>query len=376
MPQPQKPIDGAAKPKLVATLEAQLGSAMGLRLPPVERALGRRDAASLALAWLALTGAATLLAAWWSSAGGPPEGGHARLLSLNLWNCLHFAGLIAVGRLATGQVIDIVRRDILPFASDDFAAAVDEALTRRFTFLHFHALPYLSVPISLAAGTWAIWDDIHPTDWPAVSLTPDFLLWAAVSSFIYFTCTRVLVTAAFPRTFSTALDGERQRLFVLGAAESPLVRGLERLNRAVLIFWAIVFLVLATVMLLLLPDEPFRLSADSPYLFVLIPVVAFFAIGGGTLVYLESESAIRTVLRRETLERAEPIQRQIEALMRGPAADGQETLARIDGLRKLHDQILAGGRYGSRLGTFVSLALPFAMPATAQLERLFQWLRQ
>ena len=45
--------------------------------------------------------------------------------------------------------------------------------------------------------------------------------------------------------------------------------------------------------------------------------------------------------------------------------------ARLDRLTRLHEQILAGGRYGSRAGQAVSLVLPLTLPAIGVIEKIF-----
>jgi hypothetical protein len=195
------------------------------------------------------------------------------------------------------------------------------------------------------------------------------LFWSVAVAVIAYLMMRVVVTATFPRLFAAALERERQSLYPPCPAKSALVQGLARLNRTLLACWTIVFVVLATIMLLSRLPEPFGLDGRSPYLFVVMPLLAIFSLGLGALVYLDSESMIANALKRYSLERAEALQREIITLMNAGAEADERTAARLDRLTRLHDQILAGGNYGSRIGTGISVVLPL-LPAISLIEKL------
>lgn len=357
-----------AKAALIADLEDRFGTTMGVRLTLLERLVRSRGAVPLALAWLLLYGAAAGLVVWWAN-DGRVDGGHAKLASLLAWETVHFAVLIAITRLLTTQVLDIVRGDILPFASDRYAASVRTLLAERHASPQARFGPHIVAAIVLAASVWAIRAEIEPVWWTARPFPVDLLFWAASTLLLAYLAMRVVVTATFPRAFAAALEQDLHCLYPLAAADSPLVRGLARLDRTLLVFWALVFPVMASVMLLILPGERFGLASHSPYLFILIPIIGFFSLGVGAQVYLGSESAIGTAVRRCSLERAQALQREIVVLIDGPGDEA--SLARLDRLTRLHDQIMAGGRYGSRFGTTVSLILPLVLPAIAIVEKLF-----
>lgn len=363
--------EGGAKAALIAALEDRLGTAMGVRLTLLEKLIGTSAAPAIALAWLLLYGALAGLVLWWTNDGRmPAEVGHARIASLTVWNALHFPVLVAVTVVATRRVLDIVRRDILPFASDDYAAAVGAALARRYSAADYRLMPYAVAPAVVAAALWSIRGDIAPLWWTAPRFPLDLAFWTATILYYAFLSMRVTLTTTFPLDFAAALERERQNLYPPRAVDSPLVQGLARLNRTLLVYSALIFLVLATIMLLVvLPAESFRLPGHSRYLFVVIPLLAFFSVGLGTLVYLGSESAIAVALRRFSLERAQALQDEIIALLDRPGDEASS--ARIERLSRLHDQIIAGGRYGSRAGKIVSVALPLTMPAIGLIERLF-----
>jgi hypothetical protein len=361
------PSDRHSKSALIAALENRLGDALGPRLGPLERLVRSRGAVPLALGWLLLNGAAAILVLLWANQGGRPEGGHARLASLIAWNAIHLPPLIVIARLSTIHVLDIVRRDVLPFASGDYAEAVRAALAETYAAPHVRIAPYAVAVAVVATSLWTLRDEIAPVWWTP-TIAPDLAFWTAAIFLAAVLNMKVVVVAVFPRAFAAALEVDQHSLYPPAAADSPLVRGLARLNRALLAFWAASFAVLASIMLLALLDPPFGLGPHSPYLFILIPLFGFFSIGLGTHNYLASEAAIATTLRRFSLERAAALQREIAPLLE---RSDDEAGARLDRLTRLHDQVIAGGRYGSRFWKIVSIALPLALPAVSLAEKLF-----
>jgi hypothetical protein len=144
---------------------------MGVRLTLLEKLVGT-GAGALAMAWLVAYGAAAALILCWSNHGLMAQGGHAKLASLIAWNVAHFAALIAITRIVTPRSLEIVRRDILPFASDDYANSVVAVLARRHASLSFRLMPYVVATLGTAAAIWSIRGDINPVWWDA----PEFPL--------------------------------------------------------------------------------------------------------------------------------------------------------------------------------------------------------
>lgn len=365
----RQPQSEPAKAALVAMLERRLGTTMGVRLTLFEKLVGT-GAGALAIAWLVAYGAAGALILCWSNSGLMFQDGHAKLASLIVWNIVHFAALIAITRVATPRALEIVRRDILPFASDDFANAVASALARRYASLSFRLVPYLVATVGAAAAIWSIRGDIEPVWWNAREFPLDLLFWSATLFYTSLMSMWVVETATFPREFAAAIEQDREAFYPPDAAHSPLIQGLARLNRTILAYWGFVFLILATIMLLVLPPEPFGLTGHSPFLFILFPILAFFSLGGGALIYLESEFLIADAVRRCSQERVNELQREIVALLNGRQDGDEGSAAQLERLMRLHDRMIAGGRYGSRFGTAFGVALPFVFPAIGLIEKL------
>lgn len=359
---------GDAGQALIAALENRLGTLMGVRLGPLERLIRSRAPVPLALALLLLQGAGAGLVIWWSSGDPAAKGAHARLAGLLIWY-LHFPFLAAVGRIYTIRCLDIVRSDIIPFASERYAEAAREALAAQDATLAARLVPPLSALFFLGACLFTLRVDLAPALAAAPNFPPDLLFWAGTVLVSCYLEMRVVVVGVFPRAFADALELDRDRLYPPDAADTPLVQGLARLNRTVLGFFVIAFLVWSSIMLLLVPSAPLGFEAHSPFLFVLVPIVGFCSVGVGALVYLTAEARIGTILRRYAQERAAALQREVVALLDPPWDDA--SAARLDRLTRLHEQILAGGRYGSRAGQAVSLLLPLTLPAISVFEKIF-----
>lgn len=359
-----------AKAALTVALERRLGATMGVRTLLEKLAGG--DAAVLATAWMLLSAVPAALVVWWVNEGWPTDPGHARIASLLAWHVIIFPILVAMTRVATMRVLDVVRRDILPFASADYAAAVGAALAKEDPPWRVRLLCYSIALLVVVASLWTLRDEFAPVWFDAPSLPLDLLLWVLMSFYYATLQMRVVITATFPRAFAAALEEDCSALYPLCALDSPLVRGLARLNRTLLLYWVIVFSAWATVLLLVLLREPFALSPQSPYLFIMVPVVAFFSVGGGALVYLQSEAAIRIALRRFSLAKAVGLQEEIVALLDRAEGGDEASAARLERLTRMHDQVIAGGRYGSRLGTTVGVLLPFVFPLIGLVKELWR----
>lgn len=371
MPPQPKQEDEDPKQQLIVALEERLGVTMGMRPPGLERLFGVYGAYRLAWTWLVLHSviAAALL---WPILDRLAQSPHPKLVGLILWGSLFFFAVIMISGLMTRRVVDIVGRDILRFASDEYAAAVSERLGNQSRLQLIRAGPFVLASIAWAAGAGALYLDIRPAAgaWPEMS--PDLLIWAICSFYLYFTASRGMAASTFVFCFAGALEEEREFLFPFGV-ESPLVQGMARLNRNLLAYWAMNFLAAATILLLVLPGEPF-FNAGSAYLFFLAPTVAGFSLGLSSFIYLRSEDIIGTAVRRYAFERADLLQREISGLLKGPVPANAAAAAKVERLVSLHDRILAEGRYQSRVGIAFSLVLPL-VPVIAALAKLIELLR-
>jgi hypothetical protein len=345
-------------------LRRVLGRAMGVRLLPVlVREPGRPALA--AASWLVGYGALwALLHFLQSGTSVTPD----PLLSLLGWGALYFAAAIYLALSTTERIYDIVRRDILPHASDAYAAAVADGLGRAYPAPLLVGLPLLVGAGAVAAAYYALVIDVAQTNWPSA----ERILWW-VSYFLYFWAAAVSVVAArFYGVFARHLEVDKERFYVLGAADTPLVKGLARLGTQVLLFWVLIFLIMLSSLVLAALPEGWRIPHNSWLLFLMVPVCSFFSLGFGSIVYLDSESVIRATLRRFANEEVRVLQGASNALLDPRNGKLPDAAERLELLAGWHDRILAGGNYGSRIWASVSIALPLLLPLASAIIRIFK----
>ena len=370
-------MDGALPSKqheddkqLLAALDRVLGSAMGVRVPFIDRP-GKWAPFTAALAWL------VFYAATWLTVDhfGGTTPSQSRLVTLIAWGGCYFAGALYLARSATSRLIETVRRDILPHASPGYAKAVTRELNLRFGPLQQYILPLLAASAAMVATWWAIEHDLKQGTGALFKGHPEFILFS-LSYFGYFLTAGIAVVAArFYSSFAGNLRRESPFFYVMGAADTPLVKGLAKLGAQVLAFWALIFLlILSSMLLAFAPPDQFELTRNSRFLFLLVPVAGFFSLGFGSMIYLRTENRIRVTLQRFAYRQAGEMRERSNAIIdseAGRCPDRDEEAAKaLERLTQWHDRILAGGRYGSRAGATISIALPLILPLLTLLIKL------
>jgi hypothetical protein len=375
-----------AEIQLAAAVRRILGSSMGVRYWPIKK--GSEDVHELrgapnplvsAAHWLIVYPFLALILFWslfWLLNGVHSRGGTSvppHLLSLLLWGGLYFSAAIFLAQNVTLKIYDTVRYDILPHASASYVEAVTKDLDTSYGPRFLLWLPLAVASVSLIAALMALRldPDIAPL-FADYRQLPALVVWS-LSYFLYFAAAAVAVVAGrFYSTFARHLEIDRSTFYLLRAVDTPLVRGLAKLGAQVLTFWVCIFLaILSSMLLAVLPIGVYRLPPDSVLLFTMVPITGFFSLGFGTLVYLDTEARIRSNLQRFVHKQARILQEKVNALSwpaKGRPLSGAVSLER---LAALHDQILAGGRYGSRASAAVSIALPLLMPVASLVVSLF-----
>ena len=317
------------------------------------------------------------------SSGAPSD---PRFVGLVGWALVYFTAVLFFTRLATLRSFDIVRRDILPYATPAYVAAVADDLERRDTALMRWVVPLLVALLAGAASTMAqdyecprivgsrFAGTVECPLTASARFGPVRLFWTVIGFYLSFVAARGVLVGRFYEPFARRLDLAREKFYVLGAAETPLVRGVAGLARQMLILWAMIFLAILSIMLLgaeFLGD--YRFQGRSPLLWFVVPTAGFASVGYGSLLYLRSEAAIRETLRRFAAAQAEALQRLANARLDPAAGRLPEDSDEAEQLSAWHDRILAGARYGNRLGTVLSVALPFVMPLLSLVRALLGW---
>ncbi len=295
---------------------------------------------------------------------------HARLISVLAYGGLYFSARAYISSYTTIRVKATIEKDIIPYASAALLEAVAADLECRVNPVRRIIRPMLVALLCAAAGIIAFAQDLGVSRAEVVAPAPLFAILLFFFSFVI--SARSAGAAGFYTSFAERLETEpSDNFFVLGAADSPLVEGLAKLASQVLVFWALIFVAILSSLALALPwPGDFGFERNSYFLIVFIPVAGFVTLGMGSLVYLRSEAKIRSALRSFTERQAAVLQQRINALLDPLAGRIPADASEIEQLIQWHDRILAGGRYGSRLGTAVSIALPFILPAISLVSTL------
>jgi hypothetical protein len=260
-----------AKERLLGEIRRTLHGGMGMRTPWRPRIIRRKPAAIVTfwlLLYAAVWGVAEIVA-WFLGIAREP-----RLISLLIWGAFYAAATIIPARAANLRVLDTVEHDIIPHASEAYLAAVADDLAQRFDRASYDRMSMLIGAAALTLGLLAISRDIDTSDGIPIH---ELLLWA-VSYFYYFvTAARTVRATRFYLSFSRCLEREPPSLYVMAAAQTPLIRGLARLGGVPLRFWTWIFLSVVSIMLLaVLPLGAYRFDLNSKFLFVLIPLASCF----------------------------------------------------------------------------------------------------
>lgn len=345
---------------LIRRIEAVLGSGMGADL---FRRWPGGTSTRVMLEWLVLYGLT-----WAAIASFLPGSGRPQLVSLLAWGGFYFAGAVYAAQTATDIILVTVKRDVIAHASKGYLFKAAKMLRKRYSKGWQHRLPLLAALVALALAVVAISVDLMLP--AAEQLSAEFLFWAATYFLFFYTAALSVAASRFYLAFADLLEEESGSFYVWGAADSPLVKGLATLATQVLVFMAIICVLLASGMLLaILPWQDYALGLDSWLLLLMVPASCFFSLGYGSLVYLQAEAKIRSVLRRFTIRQAALLQKS-DKLVRPGKALSPDKAEEVERLAGLHDRILAGGRYGSRLGTAVSIALPLIIPIISLIFQL------
>lgn len=362
-----RPSSASSNERLINELEGVLGASMGVRIPFTEP-VRKGKPLWWALGWLAVYSLACGAVIGWNPSSQP------KLFSLLVWAGFFFAGAIYFARSTTAQVFEIIRSAILPFASEAYVDAVREDLRGRYGPARLIVLPLVVATLCLPAALWAIGNVLGtPIGISGPLHSPALLLWAATYFIFFLAAARSVIASRFYRSFADHLEKEQRFFYVLGAADTPLVKGLAKLSSQVLTFLAFIFLLLASGMLLAaIPWDRYALDAGSWLLLLMVPTSCFFSLGFGSVVYLNAESKIRRTLLYFTLKRAADLQEESNRILYSSNGFGRGEQEELERLAKLQDRILAGGRYGSRIGAAVSITLPLIMPVIGLIIEAFR----
>jgi len=358
---PSPPVEPGDR--LLIALRRVLGHSMGAEsasVPFSGRILSHPLSllAIYAVAWAAAEAATCAL-------GGDHQ---KKVVSLLAWAAWYITATAFFARAATARILATVERDVIPNSPPAYLDAVALDLESRAASPQAIARQLLTAALITAAGVWAIFVDLGiPYGW-----TPQLLFGLGVMFLRFVVAARMTEATRFYLSFAEHLDDRQGHVFyVLRAADSPIVRALAKIANQVLIFWVLTFLAILPVLLVALPWlGNYSLPPTSRFLMFFIPATGFLSVGMGSVVYLRSEAEVRAAVARFIQRQAAALQQKANALfdpLSGRMPSDPEELER---LIDWQDRVLAGGRYGNRLGTTISVVLPFVLPAASLIKAL------
>ncbi len=357
---------GSEEERLLAALDRLHRRAMGISMPAYGSA--RRSPLPFAAIWSGvylLAAAAVLGLSEYLGTRGDP-----RFVSLIVWGLVYFTAVLFFARTATLRVLNTVRRDILPYATPAYIAGVADDLERRNAAPARWAVPLITVLLAMVASGVALANE-KPAIADLYHFSPERIFWSLVACYLCFVAARGVLVGRFYEPFAQRLAQAEDRFYVLGAADTPLVRAVASLGQQMVALWAMIFLAILSIMVLGAGFlGPYGFSRHSPFLWFVVPVAGFASLGYGSLVYLRSEAAIRETLRRFAAAQAEALQRRCNAQLDPAAERLPDDPGDVDRISGWHDRILAGAHYGNRLGTVLSFVLPFVMPLLSLFRAL------
>ncbi|UFW71235.1 hypothetical protein [Bradyrhizobium sp. WU425] len=284
------------------------------------------------------------------------------LFLFSVYGSLYFAWATIIARLTSIRLLEIVRNQIVPTLSPKGATQVHTELEERFNEWRIGTVSWAWALLGTGAAAWAIYRD--------VGFFPLQIFWWSLGWLMLFlTAARTTFVGRFYSCFAKQLDEEE--IYALDPAQSILVQGVAALGQAMLVFW---FGILLSITLLIpfaslgdqeLTSPQWYAHLHSAFVWLVVPVTSLFSIPFGTLVYLNSEKAIRKVVTRTLRTTKLSVEQQVGPLFARYKDLGEADLMRVNGLSAIYSRLATSGGYKSALAIGFSLLIPLIGPATA-----------
>jgi hypothetical protein len=308
----------------------------------------------------------------WFGFGAWPE---RHLFLLSIYGSLYFAWATIIARQTSIQLLEIVRKQIIPSLSPEGARRVHDDLEVRFSEERIRAVSWRWALLGTIAAALAIYYDVG-------NFPLQILWWSLGWLVLFLTAARTTYVGRFYSCFTKHLGEEP--IYALDPARSVLVKGLTSLGQAMLLFW---FGILLSITLLIpfasLGDQEFtsprwyeHLPLRSAFVWLVVPVTSLFSIPFGTVVYLESEKAIRQVVAKTLRSTLLSIEQQVAPLFDQYKDLSEPDLKRVNDLSAIHSRLATSGSYRSALAIGFSLFIPLIAPTTAVVKFILDHQKQ
>jgi hypothetical protein len=293
------------------------------------------------------------------------------LLWFSVYGSLYFAWATFIARETSRQLLETVHAQVIPSLSLAGATRVNDSLEKQFNDKRINAISLLAACIGILLAIAAISYD--------VGFYPAQICWWAVGWFVLFlTAARTTYVGRFYSCFAKDLD--REPIYALDPARSMLITGVTTLGHLMLLFWSGILVSIVPLILFATLGDPQtpsphwydHLPLRSAFVWLVVPVTSAFSIPFGTVVYLESEKAIRTVVTtvlRNTLLSAE---HQIAVILAKSSELTERELLEMNSLSTVHSRLVDRGGYRGVLAVGLSLLIPAIGPATAVVKFIIE----
>jgi hypothetical protein len=281
---------------------------------------------------------------------------HGPLFWSSVWASCYFVFASAIARATSASVLKVIEKNILPELSDTATAAIDVDLTRRFDTTKVSVVAILIALVAACVSGIVLHYDVT-RHCPAESSASLWQIdWVCCGYFIlYFTAARATYVARFYGTFATHLKIDSDRLYALDPARSRQVAHIASVAQRVLLFWFGIVCAVATLYPLFYHCLPW-------FVIFVVPVASFFSVGFGTVVFLNSEEDIRSVVKKLSRATLNSLEKEIEDLFSRRSTLDESQWERMRVSMTSRDQLIATGSYRSAVFSWFNILGPLALP--------------
>lgn len=286
------------------------------------------------------------------------------LFWLSVWGSCYLAFAAAIAGSTSSSIFEAIENSILPELSERAVAAIDEDLARRFGTRRVSLVSLLAAIVAVALSALALYSDLKS------DAKPWEIGWSLCGFFIlYLTAARATYVARFYGTFAAHLKIDSDRVYALDPAHSAQIASIASVGQRILLFWLGIVCSVATL-------YPLFVHRIHWFVIIVVPLASFFSVGFGTVVFLNSEHAIRSVVREIATSTLLSTEREIADLLKRRSSLDELQWQRLQGLMSLHEKVVATGSYRSALVSGLSILVPLVVPVittTAELWAKHPW---
>jgi len=278
------------------------------------------------------------------------------LFWLSVWGTCYFAFAAAIARATSSSILKVIENSILPELSERATTAIDEDLANRFDRRRVSIVALLVALVATGVSAIVLHYDVMLHCQPQSGASLWQIGWLCCGYFIlYFTAARATYVARFYGTFANHLKIDSDRLYALDPARSRQVAHIASVAQRVLLFWFGIVCAVATLYPL------FYLCLPWFVIFV-APVASFFSVGFGTIVFLNSEEDIRSIVKKLSRATLNSLEKEIEDLFSRRSTLDESQWERMRVSIASRDHLIATGSYRSAVFSWLNILGPLALP--------------